>query len=216
MVATRINPYPALLALLILSGGTGLAAADHKPGPPPSPAMVAALRQGGMVLYLRHGETEKKPDADSVDFDNCATQRNLSDAGRRMAKTIGDGVERLGIPIAEVRTSPFCRARDTGLIAFGQARIDLALLSRGKPDEPEEQARLPQLRLLLSSAPGRPGNEVLVGHSPPMDRLAQVHLDEGEMAVFRPLGDGRFAFLGRIRPEHWRKLRLPQRSATPL
>jgi phosphohistidine phosphatase SixA len=199
----------AVFALAFWLAGTAIAAAEHRPGPPPSSVVIATLRQGGHVLYLRHGETEKKPDADKVDFDDCATQRNLSDAGRRMAKTIGDGVERLGIPVAEVRSSPFCRARDTALIAFGQARTDLTLLSRGKPDEPEEQARLPQLRLLLSSAPGRPGNEILVGHAPPMDRLAQVHLDEGEMAVFRPMGNGQFEFLGRIRPEHWRKIKAP-------
>jgi phosphohistidine phosphatase SixA len=209
MVASRRITHSALLALAIWLAGTALAMADHQPGPPPAAAVIAALRQGGLVLYLRHGETEKKADADAVDFDDCATQRNLNDAGRRMAKTIGDGLTRLGIPIAEVRSSPFCRARDTALIAFGQARIDLTLLSRGKPDEPEEQARLPQLRLLLSSTPSRPGNEILVGHSPPMDRLAQVHLDEGEMAVFRPSGNGQFAFLGRIRPEHWRKIRIP-------
>lgn len=190
---------PALAVLMALATP---AVAEHQPGPPPSVDLIRALQQGGHVLYLRHASTEKKADADEVNFDDCATQRNLDDRGRRAAKAIGDGMARLRIPIVEVLSSPFCRTRDTALIAFGRARIDVVLTSRGQPDSAEERARLPDIRRLLSLRPAA-GNLVLVGHSPAMDRLAQIHVDEGEMAIFRPLGDGRFEVLGRIRAEHW-------------
>jgi len=197
----------AMMGLAALLAFAGAAQAEHPPGPPPPPAVIKALQQGGLVLYLRHASTEKKADADSVNFDDCATQRNLDDQGRYAAKAIGDGMVRLRIPVAEVLSSPFCRTRDTALIAFGRARIDVVLTSRGKPDAPEEQARLPEIRRLLSTRPPA-GNLMLVGHSPAMDRLAQIHVDEGEMAVFKPLGDGKFDFLGRIRAEHWARLRV--------
>jgi phosphohistidine phosphatase SixA len=205
------STWSGLVAFAILVGLAAPVAAEHKPGPPPSPALIKALQQGGHVLYLRHAMTEKKADADSVNFDDCATQRNLDDQGRRAAASIGDGMVRLRIPVAEVLSSPFCRTRDTALIAFGRARIDVVLTSRGKPDSDEEQARLPEIRRLLSTPPAG-GNLMLVGHSPAMDRLAQIHVDEAEMAVFKPLGDGRFEFLGRIRSEHWARLKLPPKT----
>lgn len=195
-----------LLALALLVALPAGVRAEHQPGPPPPRDVIKALQQGGHVLYLRHTSTEKKADADKVNFDHCATQRNLDDRGRHAAKAIGDGMVRLRIPVSEVLSSPFCRTRDTALIAFGRARIDVVLTSRGKPDSAEEQARLPEIRRLLSTRPVM-GNLMLVGHSPAMDRLAQVHVDEGEMAVFRPLGDGKFEFLARIRAEHWARLR---------
>jgi phosphohistidine phosphatase SixA len=203
--------WVALLTVLALLALPRASLAEHKPGPPPSPALIKALQQGGHVLYLRHAMTEKKADADAVNFDDCATQRNLDDQGRRAAAAIGDGMMRLRIPVAEVLSSPFCRTRDTALIAFGRARIDVVLTSRGKPDSDEEQARLPEIRRLLSTPPAG-GNLMLVGHSPAMDRLAQIHVDEAEMAVFKPLGDGRFELLGRIRAEHWAKVKLPAKT----
>lgn len=203
--------WMALLTALTLLALPQTSLAEHKPGPPPSPALIKALQQGRHVLYLRHAMTEKKADADKLDFDDCATQRNLDDQGRRAAAAIGDGMMRLRIPVAEVLSSPFCRTRDTALIAFGRARIDVVLTSRGKPDSDEEQARLPEIRRLLSTPPAS-GNLMLVGHSPAMDRLAQIHVDEAEMAVFKPLGDGRFELLGRIRAEHWAKVKPPAKS----
>jgi hypothetical protein len=50
---------------------------------------------------------------------------------------------------------------------------------------------------------------VLVGHSGLLDLLAKAHVDEAEMAAFRPLGAGRCAFLGRIRAGHWQGLSAP-------
>jgi len=196
---------------LLLAGWCGTIAAaparaEHPQGPPPPPALIEEMRAGGLVLYLRHAMTEKKPDADAVDFQDCATQRNLSPEGREAARAIGGHLARLGIRAGAVLASPFCRTRDTATLAFGSARTEPRLLSRGNPKDPEELARLPGLAALLSAPPRPAGNAVLVGHSGLLDLLAKVHIDEAEMAVFRPLGAGRYEFLGRIRAEHWQDL----------
>ena len=197
------------VAILIIFSALALlptapAFADHKPEPPPAPELIRQMRDGGLVLYLRHAMTEKKPDADTVNFDDCATQRNLSEEGRHVAHTIGEEMARLEIYVGAVMASPFCRTRDTATLAFGTARIEPRLISRGNPGNPEEQGRLPGLAALLSSAPEGPGNAVLVGHSGLLDLLTKVHVDEAEMAVFKPLGADKYEFLGRIRPEHWK------------
>ncbi len=179
------------------------ALADHKPGPPPPPALIQQMRAGGLVLYLRHAMTERKPDVEPVDLDACPAQRNLSDEGRAAARMIGREMKRLGIYVGDVRASPFCRTRETAYLAFGAAVSDPGLFSGGNPKDPAEQARLPGLARLLSTAPAGGANTALVGHSGLLDSLAKVHLDEAEMAVFRPLGRGRYKFIARIRVEHW-------------
>ena len=82
-------------------------------------ATVQALKRGGFVLYLRHvsSDTSKPDRVPSVDFNDCATQRPLSSEGRRQAAQIGKAVRSLGIPIGEVRVSPYCRTKETAELA---------------------------------------------------------------------------------------------------
>lgn len=201
----RIIPF----AILLLAAAPVLA--DHKPGPPPPPGMVQQLRAGGLVLYLRHAMTERKAEAEPIDLDACSAQRNLNDEGRDAARRIGREMKRLGIRVGEVRASPFCRTRETAYLAFGAVLSDPALLSGGNPKDKAELARLPDLAKLLSTPPPGAGtNTVLVGHSGLLDSLTRVHLDEAEMAVFKPLGRGKYAFIARIRAEHWAGLVAPR------
>ncbi len=199
-----------LFAASFLALAAAAAQAEHPPGPPPPPALMQQMRAGGLVLYLRHAMTERKPDAEPLDLDACPTQRNLSDEGREASRAIGRELRRLGIPVGAVRASPFCRTRETAYLAFGAARTEPALLSRGNPKDPEELRRRSGLAMLLSTPPGAGTNAVLVGHSGLLDLLAKVHVDEAEMAVFQPLGGGRYKFLARIRADQWKGLSPPR------
>ena len=88
------------------------------------------LRRGGVILVIRHAATDQsKPDQNPVDLDDCRTQRNLSAAGRRDAKLIGQGVRRLEVRVGAVLSSRFCRTRETAKLAFGRATISAALLN---------------------------------------------------------------------------------------
>jgi DNA-binding NarL/FixJ family response regulator len=65
--------------------------------------LIDALKQGGLVLYFRHAETDhSSDDQHPVDLADCSTQRNLSEQGRNQAKGIADAIARLGIQIDEV------------------------------------------------------------------------------------------------------------------
>src|SRR5258706_1883256 len=51
--------------------------------PQADPALLAKLRQGGYVLYLRHASTDfSQNDERMTSFEDCAHQRNLTDKGR--------------------------------------------------------------------------------------------------------------------------------------
>jgi hypothetical protein len=45
-------------------------------------SMVEALRQGGYLLYMRHASTDfSQNDSAMTSYEDCATQRNLTDKG---------------------------------------------------------------------------------------------------------------------------------------
>ena len=90
---------------------------------PPASAWVAALRDGGYVIVLRHGATyTDQADTNPLDPKDTAHQRQLNDAGRAAAKSMGDALRTLKIPVGKVQTSQFQRAVETGtLLGFGEA-----------------------------------------------------------------------------------------------
>src|ERR1700694_4553731 len=62
-------------------------AADELAGLSP---VLGELRQGGLVIYFRHGLTDPMGSSDEeADLTNCDTQRNLSAEGREQATQIG-------------------------------------------------------------------------------------------------------------------------------
>jgi phosphohistidine phosphatase SixA len=151
-------------------------------------ALLAALREGGFVIYFRHARTNfSQDDTDLSDLSNCATQRNLSAEGRDQARRIGEAIAALDIPVGEVLSSELCRTRETAELAFGQATPMPDLTSFGTAgSEAEEQERAAALRRLLGTPPARGTNTVLVGHLFNIQAAAGIGLAEGEAAIFNP------------------------------
>ena len=80
--------------------------------------LVESLRSGGYVIVVRHGATfSNQADTDPFNFDNIAKQRNLNEKGKELAKTFGDAIRQVGIPVGEVYTSSFNRAVETAVLA---------------------------------------------------------------------------------------------------
>jgi phosphohistidine phosphatase SixA len=175
----------------------GTAAGDTAPAD-----AVALLRNGGYVLYFRHAATDfAQNDAEMTSFEDCAKQRNLTDRGRADARAIGAAIRALGIPIGQVRASPYCRTVETALLAFGRAEKTQAV--RGGPAQPENPERYAALRKLLAQRPARSANDVIVSHGNPFVAVAgPPYLAEGEAAVVEPGSDG-FRVVARIKVDEW-------------
>src|SRR5438034_710690 len=78
----------------------------------------AELRHGGLALLMRHGSTlPGLGDPPGFRVDDCATQRNLSPEGRDEARRVGERLKHERVRIARVYTSPWCRCRDTAMLA---------------------------------------------------------------------------------------------------
>jgi phosphohistidine phosphatase SixA len=171
-------------------------------------SLVAALKAGGLVLYFRHASTDFGQNDDQMTgYEDCAKQRNLTDAGRAEARAVGAAIKRLGLPIGDVLASPFCRTMETAQLIFGRAIATPA--ARGGPASVPAE-RYAGLRTLLASPPAPGTDTVIVSHGNPFRALtAEPYLAEGEAAVLRPLGDGQFRILSRIPKDGWDALAAP-------
>lgn len=167
--------------------------------------LLAELRKGGYILYLRHASTDfSRDDSRSQSDDDCANQRPLTDHGRSEARAIGAAVRKLGIPIGKVFASPRCRTMETAMLAFGRAEKLPAV--RGGPAHPRQADRYADLRQLLATRINPGANLVITGHGNPFYAVAgKPYLAEGEGAIVRPLGTD-FEIVARIRVDDWKAL----------
>ena len=169
--------------------------------------LVEALQNGGYVVYLRHAATDRSKEDDVVlDLDDCTTQRNLSTAGREQARQIGRAFRELGIPVDRVLSSEYCRTRETAELAFGRAKLEPALTGFPEEGDAGYEERITQTKSLLANLPPAGANTVLVAHVKNLDETAAISIEEGELAVFEPLGGTRYRYRGRIPASAWPQL----------
>ena len=84
--------------------------------------LAQSIRRGGCAVLLRHAITDPGiGDPAGFTLERCSSQRNLSEEGRAQAKRIGAWFEARRLKPAVVRTSAWCRCRDTAQLAWGQA-----------------------------------------------------------------------------------------------
>jgi broad specificity phosphatase PhoE len=167
----------------------------------PSPALAdetlwSLLKKGGRVVLMRHAVTTPGVgDPPGFRLDDCSTQRNLTDDGRRDAQRVGAEFRTRGVVVENVLSSPWCRCVETANLAFGKAEISTALSNLfTHPQNRDRQVR--EMRELISVPPV--GNRVFVSHGATISALTGVSLDTAEMLVVTPQGGGQFVVNGRL------------------
>jgi phosphohistidine phosphatase SixA len=197
------------LVLLCALFGFSSVVANSQTAPP---EWIDGLRQGGYVIVFRHGATHPdQADTDPLNPKNVAQQRQLNDDGRSLAKSIGDAMRKLRIPVGEVQTSLFQRAVDTGiLLGLGEVKASADITEGGLVVTPNENNRRAQaLRKLAGTQPPTGSNLVIVSHKPNiMDAFGKDWFDirEGEASVFKPDGNSGYKLIARIQASEWGKL----------
>lgn len=159
----------------------------------------AALQAGGSVMLLRHATTVPGiGDPPGFRLDDCATQRNLSEAGREEARQIGTRLRQQGVRIDRVLTSQWCRCRETArLLAVGDVEDAEMLNSTFTESKRVEEDRTRAVRELVRSHRG-PGNVLLVTHQVNITALTGIVPDQGEGVVVRAGEAGEVRTVGRV------------------
>jgi phosphohistidine phosphatase SixA len=195
--------HPGRLALLIL----GLATLAQ--APQTTTDLVAALRNGGYVIVMRHASSPREaPDRATANRDNINLERQLDERGRSSAVAMGNAIRNLKIPIGEVFTSPTYRAIETVRLAqlpAPHAQAELGDGGQSMQAADERQAKWLNDRVSRASAGT---NIVVVTHMPNLARAFPEWgaIADGEAIVVKPDGKGRATIVGRIKIEDWPRL----------
>lgn len=171
-------------------------------------ALVEALRNGGYNLYFRHEATDwsqqdvvrQKDDWLSCDGTRI---RQLSVEGRQRARSTGEAIRRLKIPVSEVLASPYCRTMETARqMGLGDVHASNDVINlRVAEYFGGRDAVIATARRLLAFTPDAGSNVVIVAHGNVAQAATPVYPGEGEMVIFKPDGSGSFSFVGRLSPD---------------
>jgi phosphohistidine phosphatase SixA len=173
-------------------------------------AIVNALQKGGYNLYMRHGAASTGQDASALAqtprwWENCTLQRNLSAEGREQARTVGLAMQKLKVALDVVKTSQFCRARDTAY-AMGMDAIEITEdLNHQIGQRVGFDGNAARFRLLATPPPtGK--NVLMISHthgSPRAEERAMGQMQEAEIVLYRPNGQGGADPVARIALADW-------------
>lgn len=191
---------------------------------PPTPALIApekelkgvalvhAMRHGGFNLYMRHAQSTVGQDGNLLQtpywWENCTIQRNISDLGREQARKVGAALKELKIPIGQVLTAQFCRARETGhLLGLGPVEVteDINHQIGQRAGFDINAARFKR----LAENPARGVNNLLISHthgSPRVEERIMSGIQEAEIVVYQPDGKGGSEPVARIPVPEWENL----------
>jgi broad specificity phosphatase PhoE len=182
----------------------------------------AALAEGGKVIIMRHAaapgpQQGREGDPPGFRLDDCSTQRNLSDYGRRQAAAMGKALRAHHIAIDKVLTSPWCRCRDTAQLMNLGAPIEVSELLHNFGEESvgggagatakamlDKSKATGEIRRIIREWNG-PGNLLMVTHGRTVVSVVwgdgRVSPEQGTLNVLQPLAAGQPSFkrLGSIR-----------------
>ena len=80
--------------------------------------LLNQLDDGGKLIFIRHAYAPGGGDPQNFNLNDCSTQRNLNNEGRKQAQYIGEFFEKNEIKIDKVLSSEWCRCKETARIAF--------------------------------------------------------------------------------------------------
>jgi phosphohistidine phosphatase SixA len=174
--------------------------------------VIEDMKKGGYVVVIRHGRTDESTstkDDSPLDLSKCAGQLMLNDLGKRQAQAIGEALKKAEVPVGQVIASTYCRAMETGRIAFGKAEPSDALLleafvpAPGTPVAPSWPQRVELMKQMIAAAPAAGTNTVLITHFPNVKAALGVQIGFGDAAIVKPDGNGSVVVVARITAKEW-------------
>lgn len=160
-------------------------------------SLWAALKTPGHFAIMRHALAPGTGDPTRFRLDDCTTQRNLSEGGRRQAERTGAEFRSRGIVSARILSSQWCRCLETGrLLGLGPVE-PFDTLNSFFQQMSEGPSQIARLRSEIADMDlSRP--VVMVTHQVVITGLTDVFPASGEIVVMRRTARGELVSVGRI------------------
>lgn len=186
MISHRIS-RSCLVCIFVVAASIGNVGAA---GEASVAAAWQAVKAGEAVVLMRHAIAPGIGDPQGFDIEECSTQRNLSEAGRKQASAIGDVLRASGIDQAQVLSSQWCRCLETAqLLDLGDPQPTSMLNSffEDRLDGPEQTRALKESLREWSNR--RSGALVMVTHQVNITALTGQFVGFGDMLIITIMDD---------------------------
>ena len=155
--------------------------------------LASPMTDGQHILFMRHADAPGFSDPAGHRLDQCSTQRNLGEFGKKQAERTGQWLSQQGIESAKVFSSPWCRCVDTAtLLKKGPVIIDPSLGSffenMGLANQKTESLRQ-LVQKSLKQFPKTP--IIMVSHHVNIEAFTGVVLGSGDMVLVKIGPNGR-------------------------
>ena len=165
------------------------------------PFPLDRLEEGGYLVMLRHASAPGVGDPENFRLGDCATQRNLSDAGRAEARRLGERLREEGVSSAEIYSSQWCRCLETAaLLDLGPVE-PLPALNSFFARPADRAPKLDALRRFLADLPADGPPVILVTHQVAISAITGRSAASGEAVVLALDGTGTPPVVGTIEPQ---------------
>ena len=176
--------------------------------------LIRELRNGGYVLYLRHGAVLPGQIDRVVPgqwWKDCQRTSRIGPEAQTQMRAIAEALTRQRIPVSDVLSSEFCRAFDTaGLLGVAAPQRDAALNDfSALANTQSASATLATYTAGIAQLLGKPTppktNRILVGHTlpPTIIHPALSSLPESHTAIFKVEPGNRFHYITTLSPGQW-------------
>ncbi len=155
--------------------------------------LASPMTDGQHILLMRHADAPGFSDPAGHRLDQCSTQRNLGEFGKKQAERTGQWLSQQGIESAKVFSSPWCRCVDTAtLLKKGPVIIDPSLGSFFENMSLANQKTESLRQLVQKSLKQFPKTPIImVSHHVNIEAFTGVVLGSGDMVLVKIGPNGR-------------------------
>jgi phosphohistidine phosphatase SixA len=156
--------------------------------------LVNELKDGQHVLLMRHADAPGYGDPAGYQLNDCSTQRNLGDKGRKQSTFIGAWLSSQGIHSAKVISSPWCRCIDTATLLNKGPVSKSDALGSFFDDMNLEKQRTHELEKLIQTQLNENPNTplILVTHHVNIQAYTGKVVNVGDMVLVRVDKNGKY------------------------
>ncbi|OWS69371.1 histidine phosphatase family protein [Polynucleobacter aenigmaticus] len=148
---------------------------------------ASKLQDGQHILLMRHADAPGYGDPQNYQMNQCSTQRNLGDFGRKQAKSTGDWLSKQGIDQAKIYSSAWCRCIDTATLLNKGAVKKEASLGSFFDDMSQAKRQTDELIKLIAAERKQHPNMpiIMVTHHVNIQSYVGMVVNSGDMVLVK-------------------------------
>jgi len=152
------------------------------------------LTDGQHVLMMRHADAPGIGDPPGYQLNQCSTQRNLGELGKKQSGLIGQWLRNQGVTSARVLSSPWCRCLDTASLLNLGSVTSVPELGSFFDDMSLEKQQTRNLEKLIKSklASGSKTPLILVTHHVNIQAFTGKAVSVGDMVLVKVNQNGQY------------------------